>query len=346
LAGDAQGDIVLEIGGTASVDTEKVTVAKVKPSVSVQVSKKADVTIGVNNQEIGDITITEGMAEAISEDKNLEIWFDNGVFFAEKPTVEVTDGDLDIDDSSIRLTDNDNRLIIPIDNESTVASTIKISGVKVNVDRTVPVGDVRLRVGGTAVNEVNDPAVLLDYYGTYDDNGYTWGGTVADGGERVFRCGEDEGAFPGVEDVARVVVANCVTPAPQQKTATVVFKIGDNKYTVNGVEKTMDVAPYIKDGRTYVPVRYVAEAVGVPSDNIMWNGEEQSVVLMRGERVVKLTIGSNIMYVNGVAFTMDVAPELVEPGRTMLPIRWVGQALGATLKWDEATQTVTVEQQQ
>jgi hypothetical protein len=49
------------------------------------------------------------------------------------------------------------------------------------------------------------------------------------------------------------------------------------------------------------------------------------------------------MYINGVAFTMDVAPELVDPGRSMLPLRAVAQVLGSDVQWDEATQTVTVK---
>ena len=58
--------------------------------------------------------------------------------------------------------------------------------------------------------------------------------------------------------------------------------------------------------------------------------------------MVKLTIGDKTMIINGVPFTMDVAPEIADPGGTMLPVRWVAQALGATIDWDPATQTVTV----
>jgi hypothetical protein len=56
---------------------------------------------------------------------------------------------------------------------------------------------------------------------------------------------------------------------------------------------------------------------------------------------VQLTIGSKTMVVNGVAITMDVAPE-IQAGRTMLPFRWVATALGASVGWDEATKTVTM----
>ncbi|HOV79170.1 MAG TPA: copper amine oxidase N-terminal domain-containing protein [Bacillota bacterium] len=346
LAGDVTGDLVIEIGGTAEIETDKITVAKIKAPVTMTVSDKKEVKIGLTDQPVGEITIIESMAEAISDDENLEVWLPDGVSFSDEPTVEVTEGDLDVDADNVRLSDDDSRIIIPVDAESTVASTIKISGIKLDVDRTVPVGDIKVKVGGLAVNEVNDLGTLDDYY-NYDaanqdhDSSYVFGTSP---NEDVIFTRDEDGAFPGADEVASAILATCVTPAPGEQRANAVFKIGDTKYTVNGVEKTMDVAPYLKNDRTYMPVRYVAEALGVSSDNIMWNQADQTVVLIKGDRVVKLTIGSTTMYINGVAFNMDVAPELVDPGRTMLPIRWVGQALGATLTWDDATQTVTVTQ--
>ena len=117
--------------------------------------------------------------------------------------------------------------------------------------------------------------------------------------------------------------------------------VGSTSYTVNGVTKTMDAAPYIKDSRTFVPVRYVANALGVTDDNIIWDGVKKTVTLIKGDRVVQMTIGSKTMLINGAAITMDTAPEIVSPGRTMLPIRFVAQALGATVNWDPATNTAT-----
>ncbi|MEW6276656.1 MAG: copper amine oxidase N-terminal domain-containing protein [Bacillota bacterium] len=77
------------------------------------------------------------------------------------------------------------------------------------------------------------------------------------------------------------------------------------------------------------------------ADNIMY--ADGKVTLIKGDKVVQLTIGSNVMMINGVAVNMDVAAEIVDLGRTMLPFRWVAQVLGATVTWDEATQTVTME---
>ncbi|MBX6395394.1 MAG: copper amine oxidase N-terminal domain-containing protein, partial [Alicyclobacillaceae bacterium] len=78
----------------------------------------------------------------------------------------------------------------------------------------------------------------------------------------------------------------------------------------------------------------------------VWNGADQSVTIFKGNSIVKMTVGSNTMIVNGVAVQMDVAPELYNDGRVMLPIRWIGQALGAELSWDQNTQTVTITSQQ
>ena len=61
-------------------------------------------------------------------------------------------------------------------------------------------------------------------------------------------------------------------------------------------------------------------------------------MLIKGDKVVQLTIGSNVV-INSTAITMDVAAE-ISNDRTMLPFRWVAQALGAKVSWDEAAQTL------
>ncbi|KJS01660.1 MAG: hypothetical protein VR68_04460 [Peptococcaceae bacterium BRH_c4a] len=135
-------------------------------------------------------------------------------------------------------------------------------------------------------------------------------------------------------------VANAVGVSATKRAAS--FVIGSTDYTVNGNTMTMDVAPFTKDGRTFLPVRYVAQALGVSDANIIWDGVNETVTLLKGDKVVQLKIGSKTLLVNGVSITMDVSAELVS-GRTMLPFRSIAQALGATVGWDEATQTVTMD---
>ncbi|MBC7074790.1 MAG: copper amine oxidase N-terminal domain-containing protein [Syntrophomonadaceae bacterium] len=139
--------------------------------------------------------------------------------------------------------------------------------------------------------------------------------------------------------LATVKIGKVVSAASVLESA---FVIGSSTYTIDGVEKTMDVAPYIKGDRTYLPIRYVAYALGIKDSNILWDGVNQTVTLMKGDKVVQLKIGSTALMINGATVTMDVAPEITSD-RTMLPIRFVAQAFGATVSWDAATQTVTIE---
>jgi len=296
------GDITVEFSGSAGI-TETVTVAKaIAPVTASAVS--SDIKIGIQNQSAGNITITEGEAEALINGQNLNLTAPAGVEWSKVPTVKVTSGDLEIGTvTRATVITNNDRLVIPIRAQSAVASTIEITDIVFTTDRTVPEGDVIVRIGGPAV---------------------------------------DEAGITNRTTAASVVPANCITPAPGETKQSSTFVIGSTTYTIGGVEQTMDVAPYIKGDRTYMPLRYVAYAAGVSDANIMWNAADQSVVLIKGDRVVKLTIGNTNMLINGVTFTMDVAPEIVDPGRTMLPIRWVAQALGCNVDWDEATQTVTV----
>ncbi|WP_041427240.1 copper amine oxidase N-terminal domain-containing protein [Syntrophomonas wolfei] len=222
--------------------------------------------------------------------------------------VEVVEGDLVLDPSSVsRSVTADGRWYVQVKIKSTSSkpSKVKFSGIKLDVDRTVPEGDVKVYVKGGAVLQ-----------------------TTA--------------AFPGATSIANAVVAQIITPADTVTTSEAKFVIGDSKYTLNGIEKTMDVAPYIKDSRTYMPLRFVAEAMGVTESNIIWDAVGQTVTLMKGDKVVQVKIGSNVLLINGAAVNMDVAPE-ISNSRTMLPIRFVANAFGADAAWDEATQTVTIK---
>ena len=131
------------------------------------------------------------------------------------------------------------------------------------------------------------------------------------------------------------------SPAQMAAKTITSFKINDATYIFNDKTETMDVAPYAKDNRTYVPVRYLAYSLGVAPEGIMWNQESQTVTVSLNETTVNMTIGSNIMTVNGTPTTMDVAPEAVD-GRTMLPARYLAEALGATVTWNAITNSIEI----
>ncbi len=110
------------------------------------------------------------------------------------------------------------------------------------------------------------------------------------------------------------------------------------KVFVNGQRLEFDVPPVIRAGRVLVPFRRLFEAVGA---EVEWQAETRSVRAVRGSTRIELRIGVNAALVNGQLVTLDVAPEIVN-GRTLVPLRFVGESLGATVLWDPQTYSVAV----
>lgn len=303
------GDLVATVSGSEGL-SGSITLAKVVNPVTVT-ADKANVKLGVSAQAAGDITISEYQSGAIDTNDGanpVSLILPSGVKFTSKPTVDVTSGDIEIDHTA--LTNDNSELDIYFKGDSDTASTIKISGIKYDVDRTVGEGDIQVKVGGEGLVTVADNG--------YDDNHYY---------------------FAGDDYVTKVANATVVTPAPNATNQTAVFTMNSTTYTVNGVQNTLDSAPYVKDGRTYLPTRYVAYALGVSSDNVLWDGTKATFIL--GNRVVQVVPGTTTLIINGATVTMDVPAEIVN-GRVMVPFRWIAQAFGAQVQWDDATQTVTM----
>lgn len=127
------------------------------------------------------------------------------------------------------------------------------------------------------------------------------------------------------------------------KTIKLEFYIGKPYVYINGIIVKMEVAPFIKDGRTFVPVRYVAEPFGA---QVIWNGTERKVTLIH-KKFIELWIGNPQATVDGTAIYIDptntsVMPFIME-GRTLLPLRFVSEAFGATVNWDSVAKKVTIE---
>ena len=104
---------------------------------------------------------------------------------------------------------------------------------------------------------------------------------------------------------------------------------------VDGQELQADVPPQIIDGRTLVPVRVVADHLGF---TVEWIAETQTVRLT-GPRTVELRLGSSQARVDGRKVTLDVPARSVE-GRTLVPLRFIAEALGYDVAWDGQARAV------
>ncbi len=137
--------------------------------------------------------------------------------------------------------------------------------------------------------------------------------------------------------------SNEVFAAPEGGAVIINMTIGDPMMLVNGISKEIDpgqgTAPVLTEGRTFLPVRAVIEEMG---GTIGWEGTESKVIIQLNEKTLELWIGSTVMRVNGVEQTLDVAPYISDTGRTMLPLRFVGESLGCVMSWDGNTSTATI----
>lgn len=120
--------------------------------------------------------------------------------------------------------------------------------------------------------------------------------------------------------------------------------VGKTSYYIDNQLKSMDTAPIIENSRTLLPIRYVAEAVGA---NVSWNNTDRRVTITLKGTTIELWIGRNYARVNGEYKFIDttntaVAPIIVEPGRTMLPLRFIAENLGCKVGWNAALQEVTI----
>ncbi|MBT9158122.1 MAG: Oligopeptide-binding protein AppA [Firmicutes bacterium] len=107
---------------------------------------------------------------------------------------------------------------------------------------------------------------------------------------------------------------------------------------INGAPLALAVPPVIQNGRTLVPMRAIFEALGA---TVNWDDATSTVTAYRREQAVVLTIGNRTAWVNGPSRQLDVPPVIVG-GRTMVPLRFVAEALGAEVAWQDTPPTVTV----
>ena len=108
----------------------------------------------------------------------------------------------------------------------------------------------------------------------------------------------------------------------------------------------MDVAPFIKDDRTMLPVRYIAEAIGA---EVNYDPKTRIATFQKYQSVVTLNIDKDVMYVNGSPVKLFTKPANVE-NRIFLPLVNIAQAFGlkqdgqtqGNIIWNKEKRTVTI----
>lgn len=123
--------------------------------------------------------------------------------------------------------------------------------------------------------------------------------------------------------------------------STVVFGSTQNpvKVFVDNKELQMDVAPVIESGRTLVPIRTISEAVGADVD---WDSASQTVKITTSDKDIVLKINSKEATVNNSKVTIDVPAKILN-GRTLVPLRFVSESIGAKVDYNSSQRTVYIK---
>ncbi len=360
LALDAPEKVAITVGGSAGT-RGTVTVAQVQPLITL-VAEKPMVRIGVPRQPGGKLIINENVPGALrARDPDgatavLRLELPAGVTFAQKPVVAISSGNLVLDYSNIRLGEDDRALVIPV-KVASVSPVSKPAGKSTEQSKRSSTGKEKEKSAGNADNADKERTsggtetssgteALRGSTITVDDIWLTVDRTVPEGAVNLKVSGsalsETEKIFSSALNELEVPLAVCGTPAPDQIRAAAIFTIGSKKYKVGNEEREMDVEPYIKDSRTYAPVRYLALAAGLKDENILWDGSNQTVTLLADKRAVQFKIGQKEYLIQGTSIPIDAAPEIVN-GRTMLPYRFMAQALGLQAEWQADTRQVVIK---
>ena len=120
--------------------------------------------------------------------------------------------------------------------------------------------------------------------------------------------------------------------------------LADSTISVEVNGKTIDfseydnVLPYIENDYTLVPIRAIAENLGL---NVDWNEETKTVSVSKDETKIEIAIDSDKAVVNGEEKTLDI-PARITDGRTFVPLRFVSESINAKVDWNGEDKLITI----
>ena len=336
-----EGDVTLTLTGDA-LKEQKVTVAKFVKPFTVE-AKQNDMQIDYRNTKVPtDVVIKE--AEAGLWDKNTtfalsldKINFDDDA----KVTVDSKSG-LKVKD--VKTTKG--VVTFKVDSKSDdKPAEVTVSGLTLFMDRNLPAGAYDLDVFSPVMLGADNGSrdTVADQKGTIEDKGFL--------SQDILGKSTTKRVVADVNDdfystTAKAGFVNIITAGREDTdsfTTKVVVPVGE-KYIVSGENKVeIDVPAYINaNGYTMLPLRAVAVALGINTNNVLWDQNTRTATIMYGSKIINMTYGQKVVYVNGAMIPATASVE-IKDNRMFLGMRDLGNALGVTdITWDQATKTATL----
>ena len=328
-----EGDVTLTMTGDA-LKEQKVTVAKFVKPFTVE-AKQNDMQIDYRNTKVPtDVVIKE--AEAGLWDKNTtfalsldKINFDDDA----KVTVDSKSG-LKVKD--VKTTKG--VVTFKVDSKSDdKPAEVTVSGLTLFMDRNLPAGAYDLDVFSPVMLGADNGSrdTVADQKGTIEDKGFL--------SQDILGKSTTKRVVADVNDdfystTAKAGFVNIITAGREDTdsfTTKVVVPVGE-KYIVSGENKVeIDVPAYINaNGYTMLPLRAVAVALGINTNNVLWDQNTRTATIMYGSKIINMTYGQKVVYVNGAMIPATASVE-IKDNRMFLGMRDLGNALGVTdITWD------------
>ena len=337
-----EGDVVLKLTGDA-VEEQEVTIAKFVKPFTVE-AQQNDMQIDYRNTEIPtSVVIKEAEAGLWDKGTKFELSLDK-IEFDDEGSIAVDDkSGLEIKDNEIK--EDKGILSFTIDSRSDdEPAVVTLSGMQLYMQRSLPAGAYDLKVWSPSMlSEAADKNTTDDERDGYL-NEKVLGMELSKESDKVYGIADINDDF--YSDTAKAGFVNIVTAGREDTesfTTKVVVPVGES-YLISGENKvTIDVPAYINaNGYTMLPLRAVAVALGINSNNVLWDQSTRTATIMYGSKIINMTYGQKVVYVNGAMIPATAAVEITND-RMFLGLRDLGNALGVTdITWDGATKTATL----
>ena len=311
---DFTGDVTAKVKGRG-FDEKTLTLLKVNKVATVE-TKVKEVLGGASKVMVNDIVIKESEKGAFKSGNMYGVSLASAKFdyvkFENKGTIEA-DG---IKIKDYTLDKADRTLYFTVNGTSKSPATITIKNAEIVSSRALPLGVQKLAL--VNVEEFKN-------------------GKTKRGRDYAFTSNK-EGRLNKIDDVNFIDVV-----AKQSKLKkTTVFTLGSTDYTVDGSGMTLDTAVFTQDDYTMLPVRAIADALGI---QVLWNQDNMTATFIDGDIVVTVTQDSKVLYKNGIAYPMTTKAT-TKANRMFIPISSIGDAFGLNrgtdYTYDSSNHQVTI----
>jgi hypothetical protein len=109
---------------------------------------------------------------------------------------------------------------------------------------------------------------------------------------------------------------------------------------VNGNEVSFDVQPVIVNNRVLVPIRNIANALGLSNNNITY-ASDGTVTINSGSNAIVITNNAQQVSLNGNPYSLDTPAQIID-GRMMVPLRAISILLNKNVQWYPTGQIVEI----